>query len=146
MFDELRLSSAGYIGPPDGFVSGGGDETPPTLESATISSDGTQINLTFDDNTRRGDSCEDACGFSLSNGITMTYAEGDGTYTLVFDLSQTVCSTMTAFTLDYDPGLIEDTDDNPLAEIDAQAVTNSSTVLCPLAEGVTGSGVSTGGG
>ena len=110
------------------------DITVPTLSTATIATTGITISLVFDEAVQFGAGGNAGWVLTMSGGIkdgavvTMAYASGSGTNTLVYDLSRKVFSDETG-ELDYtQPGNgVEDVAGNDLATISNRAVTNSST-------------------
>lgn len=105
-----------------------GDETAPELVSATVEEDGETLTLVFDENVNVGTGGNGGFALTASGGAaTLTYASGDGTTTLVYDISRVVEDDET-LTLDYtQPGDgIEDDAGNDLANIEDEAVTNDS--------------------
>lgn len=115
-----------------GDLAGGegepGDETAPELVSATVEEDGETLTLVFDENVNVGTGGNGGFALTASGGAaTLTYASGDGTTTLVYDISRVVEDDET-LTLDYtqpNDG-IEDDAGNDLANIEAEAVANDS--------------------
>ena len=114
--------------------STGGDVTAPTLNTATIESDGLTLTLAFDENVDEGVGGPD--GFDLDgaasgdNLLTVGSPTGGGSTTLTYTLEDPVMLGETV-TLDYvQPGNgIEDTAGNDLASIVDMAVTNNSTLV-----------------
>ena len=106
---------------------GGGDTTPPTVQSAIISPAGTSISLLFDETVTR--SAGGTWTLTMSGGVvTMTYSSGSGSSTLVYTLSRTVVQGETgtvAWT--NQANTIEDTSGNDLATFSGFTITNSST-------------------
>lgn len=105
---------------------GGGDITPPTVQSATIPIAGTSISLLFDEIVTRV--AETGWTLTMTGGaVTMTYSSGSGSSTLVYTLSRTIYQGETgtiAWTNEADT--IEDTSENDLATFSGFTVTNSS--------------------
>jgi parallel beta-helix repeat protein len=104
----------------------GADTTPPTLSTATISTNGTTLTLVF------SESVVNHTGFSVSPSNTITYSSGSGTNTLVFTLTTTVYSGATD-TISYSAGDVVDTAETPnaLATISSGSITNNSTQSAP---------------
>lgn len=98
------------------------DTVVPTLASVTVASDGTTVTLVF------SEAVTASTGFALDAGgaVTLTYASGSGTSTLVFTAGSTIGQGDTV-TLDYVPGNGVDLAGNALAPVTDRAVTNNST-------------------
>lgn len=108
------------------------DTTPPTLSTATIGTNGTTWTLVFDEPVSIGAGGSDgwAVTMTTAGAVTLTYASGSGSTTLIYTGSPTVNSGDTVATgLDYtQPGDgIEDASGNDLATISSNAVVNNST-------------------
>ena len=108
-----------------------GDVTAPTASSATFGTNGTAFTVVFDEAVEMG--VDSVSGFTLTptNGgaaVTLSYASGTGTNTLVLTASR-VATRNETFTRSYvQPGAgIKDLAGNLLASFTAQAVTNNST-------------------
>lgn len=106
-----------------------GDTTAPTLSSATFGTNGTSLTLAFSEAV----TATISTGFALTptNGgaaVTLSYASGSGTSSLVYTASRTITRNET-LTLSYvQPGNgIEDAAGNDLASFSGQSVTNNST-------------------
>lgn len=104
------------------------DSVVPTVDSATVASNGTTVTVVFSETVSIGSGGSGGCALDFSGGAaTLTYSSGDGTSSLVFTASRTIESGETG-TLDYtQPGDgIEDEAGNDLASFTDQAVTNDS--------------------
>lgn len=127
--DCFYKSSAGLFNLAAGTYAA--DPTIPTLSSATIPAAGTTATLVFSESVTRSA----ATGFNMDctsgTDITMTYASGSPSNTLVYTLGSTVLSTdSTSCNLDYASSSAEiaSTDDSTaLADITDGTVTNNST-------------------
>jgi len=113
------------------------DETAPTLQSVTIGTNGTSWSFVFNEavTVGAGGSSGWSVTMTLAGAITLTYASGDGTDTLVYTGSITVTDSDTvASGLNYtQPGNgIEDLAGNDLENISSASVTNNSTQFDPL--------------
>jgi hypothetical protein len=115
--------------------NGATDVTAPTLTSITIGTNGTSWTFAYSENVT-GSPTSDLCGaytaaMTTAGAITLTYASGDGTSSVVCTGSPTVNSgdTVANGGVDYtQPGNgIEDTAGNDLASLTDKAVTNNST-------------------
>jgi hypothetical protein len=111
------------------------DVTAPTLTSITIGTNGTSWTFAYSENVT-GSPTSDLCGaytaaMTTAGAITLTYASGDGTSSVVCSGSPTVNSgdTVANGGVDYtQPGNgIEDSAGNDLASLTDKAVTNNST-------------------
>jgi len=110
--------------------SGAGDSTAPTIQSATIGSDGETLTIVL------SEAVNGHAGFTLdpSGGAAgLTYSNGDGTDTLVFAIDRVIYDTETA-TGDYAMGDVEDLSGNALEAVTDFAVTNNSEQV-PASEG-----------
>lgn len=105
-------------------ANGGNAPTGPELVSATVAANGTTWTLVFDK------AVTGSLGFESSFAITLVYASGDGTSTLVFTGSAVLYEDY-ADSLNYTPGDVEDLAGNPLAEFFGASVTNNSEVFSP---------------
>lgn len=106
------------------------DGDAPTLNSATIASDGVSLTLAFSEVVSIGVGSSggiDVDGAASGADIAGTYSSGDGTSALVFTLGNAVLDTDT-LTLDYaQPGNgLEDGSGNDLASVVDAVVTNGS--------------------
>lgn len=106
--------------------------TPPTLSSATIGTNGTTWTFVFNEAVRDGAGGWGGWAVTMSSAgaITLTYASGTGTSTLVYSGSPTVNSGETVSVgLNYTQPThgIEDLLANDLASLTGHAVTNNST-------------------
>jgi hypothetical protein len=113
----IRYAGEGWTPPPD--------ITPPTLSSATIDETGLILTLVFSEAVTGND------GFTVDPSgaaATLAYDSGDGTSTLVFDISREITEEETV-TLDYTPGDVEDGSANALEAIADFAVPNNSEVV-----------------
>lgn len=108
-----------------------GDATAPTLLSATIASNGTTLTLGFSEPV---DTTINT-GFTLTpsgEAVTLTYASGSGSNSLVYTVSRAIQQEETATISYVQPGNgIEDAADNDLASFSGSAVTNNSTQTSP---------------
>ncbi len=105
-----------------GVPAAGSDITAPTVSSATISVDGDETTVVFDEAVTG-----DGTGFVFDDASALTYVSGDGTDTWVF--SHRVILASETRTLEYDDATGDMADDpagNVLASFAAQAVTNDS--------------------
>jgi hypothetical protein len=112
----IRYAGTSWTPPPD--------ITPPTLSSATIDATGLIMTLVFNESVTGHD------GFTVDPSgaaATLAYDSGDGTNTLVFDISREITEDETV-TLDYTPGDVEDASANALEAIADFEVTNNSEV------------------
>lgn len=101
--------------------------TAPTLTNAVIPSDGTTIELTFNETVTFGVGGNN--GFVNSATNNMTYSSGDGSVTLIYTLASTVNSGDT-LTLDYTQpgdGVESNTTNIDLISFAGTAITNNST-------------------
>ncbi len=123
---EFRGLESAYSDPAQ--VTLGTDTLAPTLQSATIPSAGTTISLAFDEPVTRA--AGGTLTISMTGGaVTMTYASGTGTVTLVYSLSRTVYNGETNGTISWDKGaggFIKDASDNDWASVPSFPVTNNS--------------------
>ncbi len=111
-----------------------GDTTPPTLSTVAIGTNGTSWTFTYDENVT-GSPTSDLCDayvvtMSAAGAITLTYASGDGSTSVVCTGSPSVVADETVTVgLNYtQPGNgIEDMVGNDLANISSKGVTNNST-------------------
>lgn len=109
----------------------GGDTTAPTISTATIAAAGTSITLAFSETVTFGAGSNTGFALTATNGgasVTLTYASGSGSSSLVYNTSRTIKSTE-VLTLAYtQPGNgVEDAAGNDLVSFSGQSVTNSST-------------------
>ena len=125
------------------FAGGAGDTTPPTLSSSVIGATGLTMTRTFSEpvSTGAGDNADWA--ISLSGGaITGTYASGNGTAAILYNLSRTVGATETGTNSYTQPGDgVEDASLNDLATLSGAVILNNSTVqqvATPVMSPVTG--------
>jgi hypothetical protein len=127
-------ASAAMVAGASGYVEAGGDVTAPTLTSITIATNGTSWTFAYSENVT-GSPTSDLCGaytaaMTTAGAITLTYASGDGTSSVVCTGSPTVNSgdTVANGGVDYtQPGNgIEDAAGNDLASLTDKAVTNNS--------------------
>lgn len=105
------------------------DTTAPTLESATIDETGEILTLIF------SEPVTGSVGISVTGtegAITLVHSGGSGSTTYTYALSRPA-ERDEVFTLDYVPGDIEDTSENPLAVISDRLVTNGSEYQPPPA-------------
>lgn len=105
----------------------GVDTTAPTVDTATIGTNGTTLTLGMSETvTRSGGTFDVDCTTAGSN-LTATYSSGSGSNSLVYTLGTTVNSGDTC-NLDYNGASngIEDAAGNDLAAITDKAVTNNS--------------------
>lgn len=135
-FDADEDTSTAYTAQ----VGSGSDTTDPTLTSATIAADGDSISLLFDEAVT-GDA-----GFTLvaPSAVTMTYASGDGTNTLVYSLSRTI-DHAESILLNYTAGDVTDIATNALATISNRLVVNESLVGVAVNTTTFANGIKTGG-
>jgi hypothetical protein len=108
------------------------DATAPTLVSATIPTTGDVLNILFDEAVSIGAGGNGGFTIAMSGGaVTLAYASGSGSTTLVYTLSRTVDAGETCSDFDYvQPGNgVEDASGNDLASFSNQQaeVTNNST-------------------
>ena len=115
----------------DGIPAGGGDTTPPSLYSSTISENGTTLTLVFSEIVQQGAGYNDSdwdidCDVN-GNDIPIAYSSGDGTNTHVYTISKTIYSGETC-DIDFngDANSLEDDAGNDLAAIVSDSVTNNS--------------------
>jgi hypothetical protein len=132
---SVWAASAAMVAGASGYVEAGGDVTAPTLSSITIGTNGTSWTFAYSENVT-GSPTSDLCGaytaaMTTAGAITLTYASGDGTNSVVCSGSPTVNSgdTVANGGVDYtQPGNgIEDAAGNDLASLTDKAVTNNST-------------------
>jgi hypothetical protein len=116
-----------------GYNLSGADETPPTLSSVAIGTNGTTWTFAFDETISIGAGGNGGWAVSMSTqgAVTLTYSSGSGTSSLVYTGNKTVLSGETVSSgLNYtQPGSgITDTATipNDLANISSHAVTNNS--------------------
>jgi hypothetical protein len=111
------------------FDAGGGDTTPPTVNSATINNLGTTITFACNETVSIGAGGNGGFTLSMSGGaVTATYASGSGSSSLVYNLSRTVLQVETGTDSYTQPGNgVEDTAGNDLATYSGGTVTNGST-------------------
>ena len=114
------------------YYASAADTTAPTLQSATIGTDGETWTLVFDETVNIGSGGNGGWSVTMTTAgsVTLTYSSGDGSDTLVYTGGTTVNSGDTASNgLDYtQPGDgIEDNTGNDLANIDDASITNNST-------------------
>jgi len=109
------------------------DSSPPTLQSATIASNGTTLTLVFDENVTQGSGYDDS-DWDLDSGqqgdnVSITYESGDGTTTHIYNISKTIWIGDTA-NIDFngDANSEEDGSGNDLAAIVSDSVVNNSIV------------------
>lgn len=127
LVDEDGVASNGYA-----VTIGGADTTPPTLQSSTISSNGTTLTLVFDESVTQGsgynDSDLDIDCVSGGNNISISYSSGNASTTHIYTISQTIYQGDTC-NLDFngDSNSLEDNASNDLAAISNGSVTNNST-------------------
>lgn len=102
------------------------EQTAPTVLSATIPAAGTTITIVFSEPVF----VPAATGLTIDDGviqfIALTVASGNGTATVVFNLSETAVD-VAIYTRTYVPGAISDLLGNRLAAFSGAAVTNNST-------------------
>jgi hypothetical protein len=108
------------------------DTTPPTLSSANIPTAGTTLNIVFSESVTIGAGGNGGFTIAMSGGaVTLTYASGANSNTLVYTLSRTVNSGETCSDFDYTQPTngVEDIAGNDLATFSNQhaSVTNNST-------------------
>lgn len=132
---NVALDGTAHDGGDIGAVAytAGGDVTPPTLTARTIPAAGTTIVLTADEAITAGAGGNGGLTISASGGaVTATYASGDGTDTVTYNLSRTVYSGETVTCSYTQPGDgWEDGAGNDLATFADAAVTNDSTEPSP---------------
>ena len=115
-------------------VQGGGtDTTAPLFVNAVIATNGTTVTVNFTENVTDigglgNDEFDIDCNVT-GDGITMSYASGDGTSAWVFTAGSTIQSGETCdLSFDGDANEVEDSAANDLADFtDEAAVTNNST-------------------
>lgn len=108
----------------------GQSQSPPTLSSAVIGTNGTSLTLTFSEAvTGFASGAEGFALTGLSGGATtLTYASGNGTSSVVMTISRTVAQGETGGSLAYTAGDITASSNGlSLANFSGTAVTNSST-------------------
>lgn len=114
-------------------VTNNSTQTPITLSSATIQTNGTTLRLVF--GAAASGFASGAEGFALTGltggATTLTYSSGNGTTTVDFTISRTVYSSETSGALAYTAGDIVGANTLALANFSGTAVTNSSTQLPP---------------
>lgn len=115
-----------------GMSAGGSDTTAPTLSTATIGMNGTTWTFVFSEivSIGAGGSAGWAVTMANAGAVTLTYASGSGSTTLVYTGNVTVYTGDTVSSgLNYtQPGNgIEDAKGNDLANISGKAVTNNTT-------------------
>jgi hypothetical protein len=107
-------------------LTASGDTEPPIVDTVTVSTDGTEIEVVYSENVSGTE--EGGWTLGASGGaLTVSSATGTTTDTHTFTLSRTVGSHET-LTWSYSPGDLVDDGDNPLGQYIDQSVTNSSTV------------------
>lgn len=125
----------------------GQSQSPPTLSSAVIGTNGTSLTLTFSEAvTGFASGAEGFALTGLSGGATtLTYASGNGTSSVVMTISRTVAQGETGGSLAYTAGDITASANGlALANFSGTGVTNNSTQTPPVntvAPAVTGTEV-----
>lgn len=104
------------------------DSLAPTLLSATIDATGTQIAFGFNESVQDGNFFDFFTVDLTGGAATLTYTSGDGTNTILFDISREVTEDETG-TADYTGTTVEDLAGNLLAAIADFPVTNNSEVV-----------------
>lgn len=103
----------------------------PTLSSATVNAAGTTLTLAFSEAVQFGAGGNGGFVATFTLGaLTLTYASGTGTSSLVYNSSRTIYKTLNETgTLDYtQPGNgVEDLTGNDLVSFSGTAITNNST-------------------
>lgn len=99
------------------------DAIAPTIQSVTVAASGLSVTVGFNEAVTGGTGCVLQVTGST---VTLTYASGSGTNSLVFTPSRSIMDSQVA-TFDYVDGDIEDLSGNALANITGVAVTNNST-------------------
>lgn len=113
----------------EAIVAAAADSTAPELTGARIVEAGDRLELTFSEPVTAGvDGFNDFLLTFTGGAVTATYSEGDGTITLLFDLSRTVFSSETG-TMDFTAPAdgVQDAAGNLLATITDNPVDNDST-------------------
>lgn len=107
------------------------DSVAPTLISATVSIQGTELSLIFSENVIAPVST----GFSTTlygGSVSLTYSRGSGTNTLVYEISRSVYSGEVGTLAYVQPGNgVQDTTGNLLGNISADVIINNSTLVAP---------------
>lgn len=107
------------------------DVTAPTVSSATFAANGTSLTIAADETVSVGAGGNGGFTLTPTNGgaaVTLSYASGSGSSSLVYTASRAVSDTETLTLAYVQPGNgIEDAAGNDLASFSAQAVTNNST-------------------
>jgi hypothetical protein len=116
----------------NGFTTDAPDVTAPTLSSASIPTTGDSLSIVFDETVSIGAGGNGGFTIAMSGGaVSLTYASGSGSNTLVYTTDRTIDAGETCSDFDYtQPGNgVEDAAGNDLATFTNQQaqVTNNST-------------------
>jgi hypothetical protein len=122
--DDFYLGSVGAT-----FPEPPADTTAPTVTGATLAANGTTLTIVLSESGTTGAGGNGGFALTASGGaVTLSYASGSGSGTLVFTASRTILSGETLSLAYTQPGNgWEDAAGNDLATFTGQAVTNSST-------------------
>lgn len=129
----------------------GQDVTAPTVSSRTLAANGTSLTIAFSESVEFGAGSNTGFALTPTNGgaaVTLSYASGSGSSSLVYTASRTIKSTETLTLAYVQPGNgVQDAAGNDLVSFSGQSVTNNSTQnAAPTDISLSGSSVLTTGG